>query len=431
MKFIVALLLFSLSWPRLSAQTTSDEESWLRYCIGVKGRFYSESECNTGRRPKFEALGLALKQDSDILEEKGITDESQLRSGVYFDYDLMGTGDFETDFFNNLVTGAGKLKLYYHLLVSEINNDTQLKGDFFDNVGSPSNRVAGLNPTEKFGAEDPCSNSFNWSSNRESYELFLDVIVDDPVPLAHETDEEGLFDTRLNPDEDHLTLKVGNFYANSKGTPRLQVAVGNDPESAQWKTIPYVTVVPNSTIELFYPQLAGGKNTDRYWDLLGENLMFRVSKTLMNGKESYGSVVMDVRFDPPGPQFYIREVTRSACESSLVNVFVCLSDARDQRYMEEGNSKFNWKYTANRADESPDKPFNVGTCAMEFDRVLESGEAQYKLIPHPDGGGLSPFTIEEELVYLLQLQDPANEDTKYCTREFTVPARPESVEVSQ
>lgn len=427
MKFIVVLLLFSLSWPRLSAQTTSDEESWLRYCIGVKGRFYSESECNTGRRPKFEALGLALKQNSVAIEEKDITAESQLRSGVYFDYDLKGTGDFKSDLFNDLVTGASDFKLYYDLRVSEIKNDTHIDGEFFKSEGRTVGRVTGLNPTEDFGASDPCSNSFNWSSNRESYELLLDVIVDDPVPLANETDEEGLSDTRLNPDEDHLALKVGDFYENSKGTPRLQVAVGNDPKTAQWKTIPYVTVVPNSTIELFYPQIAGGKNTDRYWDLLGENLMFMVSKTLMNGKESYGSVVMDVRFDPPGPQFYIREVTRSACESSLVNVFVCLSDARDQRYMEEGNSKFKWKYTANRADVR----INSGTCTMEFDRVLESGEAQYKLIPHPDGGGLSPFTIEEELVYSLQLQDADNESTNYCTREFTVPGKPESVKVSQ
>lgn len=431
MKFIVALLLLSLSWPRLSAQTTSDENSWFKYCIGVKGRFYSESECNTGRRPKFEALGLALKQDSDILEEKDIAEESQLRSGVYFDYYLKGTGDFKSDHFNDLVNGASEFKLYYDLCVSEIKNDTRIYGDFFENVESLSNRVSGLNPTERFGAEDPCSNSFNWSSNRESYELLLDVIVDDPVPLSYPKGEgdKGL---RLHPEQDQLTLIVGDFYQNSNGSPRLQMAVGNDLSKAQWVTIPYINVLPNTTINLTYAQISGGKTSARYKDWLGENLMFRVSKTLMNGKESYGSLVTGVQFDPPGPQFYVREVTRSACESSMVNVFVCLSDARDNWYMKEGNSKFKWTYVVINQGGSDDESFlNTGTCTMEFDRVLESGETQYKLKPRPKEGYVNPFTIEEELVYSLQLQDPSNEGVIYCAREFTVPAKPDLVEVSQ
>ncbi len=432
MKFIVALLLLSLSWPKLSAQTTSDEESWFRYCIGVKGRFYSESECNTGRRPQFEALGLALKQDLDILEEKGIADESQLRSGVYFDYDLKGTGDFKSNLFNDLVTGASDFKLYYDLRVSEIENDTRIYGDFFDNVGNPSNRVAGLNTIPKFGAEDPCSNSFNWSSNRESYELLLDVIVDDPVPLANETDEEGLSDTRLNPDEDHLTLKVGNFYENSKGTPRLQVAVGIDPDTAQWRTIPYVTVVPNSTIELFYPQIAGGKNTNTYNDWLGKNLMFRVSKTLMNGKESFGSVVTDVRFDPPGPQFFIPHVTRSACDDTMVNIFVHLTDSREGWYNDDGGSLFKWNYAVfNPGYKEGDRPVNSGSCIMEpvFD---DSGSVEdvFRVIPNLQDGGVNPFITTGELIFKLQLVDPADESLEFCTREFSIPGKPESVEVS-
>jgi hypothetical protein len=326
MKFIVALLLIAFLLPTISAQTSPDEDSWFRYCIGVKGWFYSSSDCNIGRRPKFQSLELELKQDAITLETSGILTESGLRTGVYFDHVLKGTGRFESDLFTEAIIEGSNTNLHYDLRVTEINNDTHIYGLFFKDTG----RIIGLNPTEKFGASDPCSNNFNWASNRESYEIQLNVIVDDPVSLELLKDSDGLINSRLNADNDPLTLKIGGFYENSMGSPRIQVAVGSDPKNANWQTIPYVSIVPNSTIQLFYAQIVGGKNAQKYNEWLGKNLMFRVSKTLMNGKESFGQVATGVHFDPPGPQFYIPQVTRSACVDGQVNIFVHLNDARDK-----------------------------------------------------------------------------------------------------
>jgi len=183
MKFVISLLLVGFSLTALSAQVSSDEKNWFRYCIGVKGWFTSDGKCYTGRNPKFESLKLELRKDEEAIEEKGELNMSDLDSGTYFDYDLKGSSDLGTNF-DSAVDDATKFKLHYNLWVTEIKNDTHIQSSFFTKEGEKA-RLIPLTPIEEIGASDPCSNNFNWSGNREWYKLKLDVIVDNPVPLEH------------------------------------------------------------------------------------------------------------------------------------------------------------------------------------------------------------------------------------------------------
>src|SRR5690554_448633 len=182
MKIAFTLLLLGLCLPGISAQGALDEEAWLRYCIGVKGRFHSGSECLTSRKPAFESLKIELwggKETGSLIEQKDGLTQDALNEKVYFDYLLKGAVDFSSDSFKVHLPDNRDLTLYYDLRVSEIKNDTRSHGTFFNGIDG----VVGLNVLEEIKASDPCSNSFNWLGKDEFYSMSFDVIVDDPVPL--------------------------------------------------------------------------------------------------------------------------------------------------------------------------------------------------------------------------------------------------------
>lgn len=430
MKITVTLLLIALCWPNLFAQASIEGDNNLRYCIGVKGRFISSSECNRGKKPAFKELDIRLMDGLvEKGEMKGVT-ISQLRSGVFFNHVLKGTGALGREF-NLAINNGINIKLHYDLHVTDILNDTHIYGDFFDNESKP-NRLVGLNESQRFGASDPCSNWINFG-NHESYDIFFDVIVDDPVHIGFANNAEGNNALRLPSESGQLTISVGSFYQNSKGSPVLQVAISDDTLEPKWIDLPHIRILPNSEIKLYFSQIAGKKNSTLYKELIGKNLKFRVQKILMNNELSYGIGAGDARFDPPGPQFYISDVTRTACEvtdgRTQANIFVHLPDVTDAWYMEDSDEQFVWKYKLLVSGNL----VSSGSCSMELyeNSELNSGGLVYRLIPFTNGELDDPFKeVTEESTFYLQLSSP-NESEVFCTREFKVSGKPGSIEVSQ
>lgn len=429
MKITVTLLLIALCWPNLFAQASIEGDNNLRYCIGVKGRFISSSECNKGKKPAFKELSIKLMDGLvEKGEIKGVT-ISQLRSGVFFNHVLKGTGALGREF-NLAINNGIDIKLHYDLHVTDILNDTHIYGDFFDNESKP-NRLVGLNESQRFGASDPCSNWINFG-DRESYDIFFDVIVDDPVHIGFANNAEGNNALRLPSESGQLIISVGSFYQNAKGSPVLQVAISDDTLEPKWIDLPHIRILPNSEIKLYFSQIAGKKNSTLYKELIGKNLKFRVKKTLMNNELSYGMGTGDARFDPPGPQFYISDVTRTACEvtdgRTQANIFVHLPDVTDAWYMEDSGEQFVWKYRLLVSGHL----VSSGNCSMELyeNTELNSGGLVYRLIPVTNGEIDDPFKeVTEESIFYLQLTSP-DESEVFCTREFKVSGKPELINVS-
>lgn len=413
------LLLMSFGSVTIIAQ----DENQFRYCLAFKSKFNSEGECSSGSNPKFKAFQIELLSSNQPIadNEIEITSVSELHSIKSFAVSFFGPGNFDIEPLALTFNESTDFSLGYDIWVTDILNDTHKEGSL---LSGEDELFAGENGSYIFGSSDPCSNNYNWAGHRESYEISVNIIVDDPVQIKV-ADNSSAY--RINADDGQLILSVNDFYNHTDAKPTLEVALDDASAVTDWIPVPYLTITPNVTLQLFYSHIVGGKTSSRYRDWLGKNLKFRVKKTLLNGEPTYSRIISPVRFDPPGPQFYIRQVTRSACESGVVNIFAKLTDVRDAWYMTNQSDLFKWAYCIK--EKNSEKVSSIGTCLINAD---ETDSTLFKVIPQ-DNLGRDPFleSYSSDEVFQLQLQDFGDNKRFFCTREFVIPQIPDSVRIRQ
>jgi hypothetical protein len=263
-------------------------------------------------------------------------------------------------------------------------------------------------------ASDPCNNFI--SNNREGYTFTTVLFIDDPISIFNADEDKYTY----SAEDEKLVLNISNYFINEKEKPELQVM----PEdgSSDWQTIKNVYINPNSNITLPYEKIAGSRTDENsnYFKWLGKRLKFRVVKTLINNYQTVGNIVAGVIFYPNGLQFTVEHTRRTTCNEKVF-IYINLENGEDKGYMNfKTTDRFYWSLKDNQTG------LLIGCEMQPIDPPTK-----YKIIPVKGVPEEDPFIDPNAMEWTLQLYDVDNSDANACERTFTIPAKPDSIQINQ
>lgn len=370
------------------------------YSVGVKQSFRHWGGCSSD--PDFDYAEFELLKGNSALE-KIVIRSDKLNQLVTFNHEFK---------FNNEITSISELltEIKIHTRASDIINDKHLHYSF-----KAKNLLFGKVDTVR-DASDPCNNFI--SHNREGYSMISYIYVDNPISVK----EDG--GSRYVLDYDVLTLITNDYYRNwNSERPYLQVAL--DDGTNNWNTIKNISISPKSKIKLTYTQIAGEKENpnSNYYKWMGKSLKFRIVKTLINNKKTYGNIAAGIAFYPKGLQYSILQTRRSHC-SNKVSIYIELENSADKGYFNLDPELFYWVT----------KPTSSGDrykCEMK----ATGKPLIYKIITtnETDDSEIDPFSEPntEPIEWTLQLIEKSNTSSYACNRKFTIPAKPVAITIKQ
>ena len=375
------------------------------YSISMKQSFTSWGNCRSD--PDYERAYVVLFQGNPYNWYKQIL-SNELDQVIHVNQDFF-IHSFDKNI-ENIVDSLGHdldiINVY--TFASDIINDV-----FLDYTFSVPGLIYGENKQEH-SASDPCNNFI--SNNREGYTMITSIYVDDPVNLSL------LGNATLSADYEAVSFNISDYYQyNNLNTAVLEVAPDGTDD---WEPVKGVTLKPSSTLYLRYEQIAGDKAdpNSNFFKWLGKNLQFRVVKTLMNGKKTFGQFVSGIKFYPEGLQYSILQSRRSTCIDDVF-VYVKIKNATDRGYLTIDPKDFYWSATPNGGEGY--------ACLMK--EVADSVNVFKIALQH--NMSIDPFINNTEIpmTWTLQLieKTPLGNGRIACTKEFTIPAKPDSVYIEQ
>jgi hypothetical protein len=375
------------------------------YSIGVKQSFSSWGNCSSDPDYQYANFKLLTGTPPTQVEDTTIYSD-RLNQLVLFDHDFFN--DRQDKDLNYLVDGASHKysTINVHTYASDIINDHDLYYDF-----PLADLVIGDTP-QSHEASDPCNNFI--SNNREGYKMTSTLIVDDPIFLTYEGDYNYDLESEI------FTLKIDDYYKNGRSErPVLQVALESD---GVWMPLNNVSVNPGATIHLSYETIAGRKDDQgsHFYDWMGKRLQFRVIKTLINGKNTWGNIIPGVVFYPRGMQYTILQSRRTFCNNK-VSVYVKLENTDDKGYLNSDPSNlFYWAISSG---------VDSYNCTMQE----TDDPTKFRIVTELDGMPGDPFDEPNAnpITWSLQLIEKEHTDNIACVKTFTIPPKPEAITTSQ
>lgn len=375
-----------------------------KYCILVKQKFTPWCDCGNYKYPSFYGAELLL---SDSTTSEAVLDTIYIMGNESVNKDFF---HFEKSFSWTLDTtnalqmeGFGSIKV--RVAVSNIANDNTV--EYKVSKDSYEWHQGSNNPEGK-SASDPCSNDFNWSSNREGYSTSTEVYIEGPVKIYPPGKQEEGYDC----DTEYLKLTFDDFkFFNDNQYAEIQYAFEPNASQNEWNFLQKID--PGKDVYIAYSDIAGKKNApnSNYYDYLDEIIYFRVKKRLANGDFSYGNM-QQAKFTTLGPQFRVLDVKRSFCNPKP-NIYVELLNGEDSLTFDK--SKFQWVIKKNNVSYNCKGDKEFGTT--------------YKLTPTNVEEAENPFTTAGE--WTIQLQYLAGEGFYFDKKTFTIPEKAKKIEVKQ
>ena len=257
-----------------------------------------------------------------------------------------------------------------------------------------------------------------FGKKREGYNASMTIIFDNPIDVFTSSDTPVVV-----IENEKLSLKFNEFYNNGKEY-KLEYKLSSEPDNC-WKEIAkrQYNIPSGGTLSLSYEDVVG-ENSDskaqRYKECSGRTMNFRVVKTLLDDKKTYGHISI-VRFYHKGPEFTIEDIRWPYCQDS-VEVFV---DIDSEAYSKATpNEQYEWV-----VEHSSGRPlqlsFGTTTIPNRYKLSICDDDGDYLNAPDAQNG---EFKIQ------LQLKDEEGKDVQglaFDTEKFKIPAHLDSIKASQ
>ncbi|NOQ25698.1 MAG: T9SS type A sorting domain-containing protein [Bacteroidales bacterium] len=411
--FIIVLGILALFPDKLNAQDQDTIPNL--YSIHVKQSFSSWGNCSSD--PDFDYADIELIFNLAPSLSKRIL-SNELDQELEFEHVFTNTQQDKNLLYLYGESNSSIHKIHVHTNTNDIENDHDLYYELrMDEL------VVG-EYEESHEASDPCNNLI--STNREGYTMTTKIYIDDPIYISYTGDNS------YKLEYENLSLKVDNYYENGHADkPFLQVALDTDPDN--WIDLKKVIISPNSTINLYYEDIAGRKDdqNSNFYKWMGKSLRFRIVKTLKNNKVTTGNIVTSIRFYPEGLQYTILQTKRTSCSNGVV-VYIKLENSNDIDYLHLDKTKFNWRAYVNEAtfyncqmDETNDDDglfYDANIFKIKF--FNDTGVEEDPFYGEPNS-----LPCELQLEFIKEEGEEA--DDYACTKPFTVPGKPEDITINQ
>lgn len=272
----------------------------------------------------------------------------------------------------------------------------------------------GANRTETKEKKDHCI-----GSKDEGYDVYTDVIVDNPIEIKNKKDNSSL----SIDDNEKCELLLNDFYVTATTEFYLSVKLTSEGDDS-WRKVER-KFKPKQEIAFSYDEIRSIAGITDPFAWSGKNISIKITKKLIDGSWSESNVVL-CTFIHHGPDFEIKTVRRAACSD---NVELIVKSERLGTYI---GDKFKWEVMQK---DSINAPNSTAFCPQNVEFEQTSTPNVYKLtvenseffsrsiIEHPDK--LKPWFLQ------LQSTDYKEAAEKFTTKEFEIAPRAPQIKIEQ
>ena len=272
----------------------------------------------------------------------------------------------------------------------------------------------GANRTDTKEKKDHCI-----GSKDEGYDVYTDVIVDNPIEIKNKKDNSSL----SIDDNEKCELLLNDFYVTATTEFYLSVKLTSEGDDS-WRKVER-KFKPKQEIAFSYDEIRSIAGITDPFAWSGKNISIKITKKLIDGSWSESNVVL-CTFIHKGPDFEIETVRRTACSD---NVELIVKSERLGTYI---GDKFKWEVMQKDSINAPD---NTAFCPQNVEFEQTSTPNVYKLtvednesfsrsiIEHPDK--LKPWFLQ------LQSTDYKEAAEKFTTKEFEIAPRAPQIKIEQ
>ena len=259
--------------------------------------------------------------------------------------------------------------------------------------------------------KSPYSDAIKCSSiHREGYSINTTIIVDSFIDVWTLTENE-----RIIIGENVLTLQFSKFYENNTEL-NLQYRCEKASDKS-WKNVKrQPRIKSEGFVQLSYEDIVGpysDYNVD-YKECIGQEIYFRVVKTLLGGSKAYG-YSPNARFYLPCPTFVVPNIFRPICEDSL-RIKVKVDESLIHK-LSIPSPKYNWRIGFDRA-------YRVVATIDSYDVLSENTSTGGQLLSDALQG-----KKDSTLFLSLEVDDERFKGT--TTNPFTIYAKKDSIKAKQ
>ena len=194
----------------------------------------------------------------------------------------------------------------------------------------------GANRTDTKEKKDHCI-----GSKDEGYDVYTDVIVDNPIEIKNKKDNSSL----SIDDNEKCELLLNDFYVTATTEFYLSVKLTSEGDDS-WRKVER-KFKPKQEIAFSYDEIRSIAGITDPFAWSGKNISIKITKKLIDGSWSESNVVL-CTFIHHGPDFEIKTVRRTACSD---NVELIVKSERLSAYPKES---FKWKVLQKDSINAPD-----------------------------------------------------------------------------
>ena len=265
----------------------------------------------------------------------------------------------------------------------------------------------GHNRSEQYERESHC-----FLKKDEGYEVYTNVIVDNPVEITNAKDNSSL----CIDDSAKCELSLNDFYVAATTEFYLSVKLASDGDD-KWHKVAR-KFKSKEAITLSYNEICSIAGVGEF-DWSGKRISIKITKKLIDGSWSDSNIIL-CTFIHKGPDFEVQTVRRTACSD---DVELIVKSERLGAY-----SKGGFKWAVRHIDDSGNTIGNIES----FDEA--STPNTYKLV-FEDDEIISRYFREhpDELKsWSLQLQEIGDSSAVFfTTKEFEIAPRAPQIEIAQ